>query len=208
MLYLASTSPRRRELLTQIGVAFDVLRVDVSEDPHPGEPALDYVQRLAADKAVAGLQLLRQRGLEGAVLGADTTGLLDGRILAKPMDRDDAIRMLLEMSGRTHEVLTGVALACSGASGDFLQVACSRTAVTFRSIDAAEAGAYWDTGEPADKAGAYGIQGYGAVFVEAIAGSYTGVVGLPLFETAQLLRQAGIPVWQTISENKDGMTHS
>lgn len=195
MLYLASTSPRRRELLTQIGVPFDVLRVAVNEDPRPGEAALDYVQRLAADKAVAGLQLLRQRGLDGAVLGADTTGLLAGRILVKPADRNDAIRMLLEMSGRTHEVLTGVALA----SGDSLQVACSRTAVTFRSIDAAEAGAYWDTGEPADKAGAYGIQGYGAVFVEAIAGSYTGVVGLPLFETAQLLRQAGIPVWQTIS---------
>lgn len=198
MLYLASTSPRRRELLAQIGVPFDVLAVDVNEDPLPGEPALDYVQRLAADKAIAGLRLLQQRGLEGAVLGADTTGLLDGRILAKPADRDDAIRMLLEMSGRTHEVLTGVAVANSAG----VQVACSRTAVTFRPIDAAEAGAYWDTGEPADKAGAYGIQGFGAVFVESIAGSYTGVVGLPLFETAQLLRQAGIPVWQRAGAHK------
>ncbi|NPU92778.1 MAG: septum formation inhibitor Maf [Gammaproteobacteria bacterium] len=198
MLYLASTSPRRRELLAQIGVPFDVLAVDVNEDPLPGELAVDYVQRLAADKAIAGLQLLQQRGLEGAVLGADTTGLLDGRILAKPADRDDAIRMLLEMSGRTHEVLTGVAVANSAG----VQVACSRTAVTFRPIDAAEAGAYWDTGEPADKAGAYGIQGFGAVFVESIAGSYTGVVGLPLFETAQLLRQAGIPVWQRAGAHK------
>lgn len=198
MLYLASTSPRRRELLAQIGVPFDVLAVDVNEDPLPGELAVDYVQRLAADKAIAGLQLLQQRGLEGAVLGADTTGLLDGRILAKPVDRDDAIRMLLEMSGRTHEVLTGVAVANSAG----VQVACSRTAVTFRPIDAAEAGAYWDTGEPADKAGAYGIQGFGAVFVESIAGSYTGVVGLPLFETAQLLRQAGIPVWQRAGAHK------
>lgn len=203
MLYLASTSPRRRELLTQIGVRFDVLRVDVNEDPLPAESALDYVQRLAAEKAAAGLQLLRQRDLDGAVLGADTTGLLDGRILVKPVDRHDAIRMLLEMSGRTHEVLTGVALAFGGgASGDSLLVACSRTAVTFRSIDAAEASAYWDTGEPADKAGAYGIQGFGAVFVESIAGSYTGVVGLPLFETAQLLRQAGIPVWQRAGAHK------
>ena len=198
MLYLASTSPRRRELLAQIGVPFDVLAVEVNEDPLPGESALDYVQRLAADKAVAGLRLLRQRGLEGAVLGADTTGLLDDRILVKPTDRDDAIRMLLEMSGRTHEVLTGVALANSAG----VQVACSRTAVTFRPIAAEEAGAYWDTGEPADKAGAYGIQGFGAVFVEAIAGSYTGVVGLPLFETAQLLRQAGIPVWQRAGAHK------
>lgn len=203
MLYLASTSPRRRELLAQIGVQFDVLAVDVDEDPLPGESALDYVQRLAADKARAGLHLLRQRGLDGAVLGADTTGLLDGRILVKPAGRDDAIRMLLEMSGRTHEVLTGVALAGSGGGNSAdVQVACSRTAVTFRSIDAAEAGAYWDTGEPADKAGAYGIQGFGAVFVEAIAGSYTGVVGLPLFETAQLLRQAGIPVWQRAGAHK------
>ncbi|HVK98960.1 MAG TPA: nucleoside triphosphate pyrophosphatase [Dongiaceae bacterium] len=195
MLYLASTSPRRRELLTQIGVPFQVLAVDVNEDWLPGESAQAYVQRLAADKAMAGWRLLQQQGREGAVLGADTTGLLDDRILVKPTGRDDAVRMLLTMSGRTHEVLTGVALA-SGEGGSDVQVACSRTAVRFRPISAEEAAAYWDTGEPADKAGAYGIQGFGALFVENIAGSYTGVVGLPLFETAQLLRQAGIPVWQ------------
>ena len=195
MLYLASTSPRRRELLTQIGVPFQVLAVDVNEDWLPGESAQAYVQRLAADKAMAGWRLLQQQGREGAVLGADTTGLLDDRILVKPTGRDDAVRMLLTMSGRTHEVLTGVALAY-GEGGSDVQVACSRTAVRFRPISAEEAAAYWDTGEPADKAGAYGIQGFGALFVENIAGSYTGVVGLPLFETAQLLRQAGIPVWQ------------
>lgn len=199
MLYLASTSPRRRELLTQIGVPFDVLRVDVNEDPLAGEAPLDYVRRLAADKARAGWQWLQQSGRAQpgvAVLGADTTGVIDGAILAKPANRDEGVAMLLQLAGRTHQVLTGVALA-SGPLGA-VQVLHSSTDVSFRPISTAEADAYWHTGEPADKAGGYGIQGFGAVFVQQLAGSYTGVVGLPLFETAQLLQQAGIPVWQKI----------
>lgn len=194
MLYMASTSPRRRELLAQIGVPFEVLPVNVDEAARPAESALEYVRRLAADKALAGARVLRQRADSGVVLGADTTVVVDGQILAKPADRDDAIAMLLQLAGRTHQVLTGVALAA--ASGPAVQISHSVTDVTFRPLTEAEAAAYWDTGEPADKAGAYGIQGLGALFVQHIAGSYTGVVGLPLFETAQLLQQAGIALWQ------------
>jgi septum formation protein len=193
MLYLASGSPRRRELLQQIGVPFDVVRAAVDETAHPGEEPLDYVMRLAAAKAQAGFALLRQQGVHGAlVLGSDTAGVLHGEILGKPRDRDDAIAMLVSMGGHTHQVITGVALA--GDAG--VQVAHAITDVTFRPISAREAEAYWATGEPADKAGAYGIQGFGAIFVARIEGSYTGVVGLPLFETAQLLQQAGVAIWQ------------
>lgn len=193
MLYLASGSPRRRELLQQIGVPFARVTAEVDECWRPGEPALDYARRLAAEKAGAGRTLLLQQGIaDPLVLGADTIGLLDEEILAKPRDREDAVAMLLRMAGRTHQVITAVALASVGG----VQVAHSLTAVTFHPLSRQQAEAYWDTGEPADKAGAYGIQGLGAVFVSRIEGSYTGVVGLPLFETAQLLQQAGVPVWQ------------
>lgn len=193
MLYLASGSPRRKELLTQIGVPFQQVSVAVDERWHTAEDPLDYVRRLAADKARAGLAMLQGQGVATpVVLGADTAGVLQGEILGKPCHGDDAIAMLMRMSGRTHQVITGIALATAAG----VQVAHSCTDVTFRTLSEAEAAAYWRTGEPADKAGAYGIQGFGAVFVARIEGSYTGVVGLPLFETAQLLEQAGVPVWQ------------
>lgn len=197
MLYLASGSPRRKELLAQIGVPFQVVSVAVDESWGPGEDPLAYVRRLAADKAAAGLRVLQAQGVTApVVLGADTAGVLEGEILGKPCHREDAIAMLLRMSGRTHQVLTGIALA----TGAGVQVAHSCTDVTFRTLSEAEAAAYWNTGEPADKAGAYGIQGFGAVFVARIEGSYTGVVGLPLFETAQLLARAGVPIWQVTEQ--------
>jgi septum formation protein len=193
MLYLASGSPRRRELLTQIGVRFDLVKTAVDERWRPGEEPLEYVLRLAAEKAQAGLEQLEGRGVRSpVVLGADTAGVLHGEILGKPRDRDDAIAMLLRMGGHTHQVITGIALATDAG----VLVSHSITDVTFRPLSEREAEAYWNSGEPADKAGAYGIQGFGAIFVARIEGSYTGVVGLPLFETAQLLQQAGVPVWQ------------
>lgn len=193
MLYLASGSPRRKELLTQIGVRFDVVKATVDERWRPGEDALEYVLRLAAEKAQAGLEQLEGQGVRSpVVLGADTAGVLHGEILGKPRDRDDAIAMLLRMGGHTHQVMTGIALATDAG----VLVSHSITDVTFRPLSEREAEAYWNSGEPADKAGAYGIQGFGAIFVARIEGSYTGVVGLPLFETAQLLQQAGVPVWQ------------
>ena len=198
MLYLASGSPRRRELLTQIGVPFDLLKVAVDESLRLGEAPLEYVQRLAAEKARAGYEALLHRNLPGGcVLGADTSVVVDGMILGKPAHCADAVTMLTSLSGRSHDVITAIALATPQG----VNVAHSITAVSFRTISPEEAAAYWDTGEPADKAGAYGIQGLGAVFVEGIQGSYTGVVGLPLFETAQLLQQAGIAVWQTGESN-------
>lgn len=194
MLYLASGSPRRRELLQQIGVPFEVVKVTVDESPLAGEDPFDYVLRLAAAKALAGVTWLEQQGVRAPlVLGSDTTGVLHGEILGKPRNRDDAIAMLQRMGGHTHQVITGIALA--GEAG--VQVAHSVTDVTFRPISEREAEAYWNTGEPADKAGAYGIQGFGAIFVARIEGSYTGVVGLPLFETSELLGQAGVAIWQT-----------
>jgi septum formation protein len=190
-VYLASGSPRRRELLMQIGVPFQVLGTSVEESVRPGEPPADYVTRLALAKAAAGEQaslLLPQ-----PVLAADTTVVLDDRILGKPVDRADGERMLLALSGRTHQVLTAVAVA-GGSRG--CESRLSRSEVTFRVISAAEARAYWDTGEPGDKAGGYAIQGRAAVFIAALRGSYSGVMGLPLFETAELLAAAGVPRWR------------
>ena len=193
MLYLASGSPRRKELLDQIGVRFEVIKAEVDESWLAGEDPLEYVLRLAATKAVAGRDKLLLEGLEApVVLGADTAGVLHGEILGKPRNREDAVAMLMRMSGHTHQVVTGVALATEAG----VLVSNSVTDVTFRPLTEREAEAYWDTGEPADKAGSYGIQGLGAIFVARIEGSYTGVVGLPLYETSQLLQQAGIPIWQ------------
>jgi septum formation protein len=189
ILYLASQSPRRRELLAQIGVAHAVLKIDIDESQRAGEAADVYVQRLAREKATAGWRHVEARGLPPLpVLGADTSVVLDGVILGKPIDADDARAMLRRLSGRAHEVLTGVAVC--GPLGT--QVTMSRTQVWFRALSAADIDQYWSTGEPRDKAGSYGIQGRAAIFVERIAGSYTGVVGLPLFETAALLRPYGI----------------
>lgn len=189
-VYLASGSPRRRELLTQIGVPFQVLNLAVDEGVVPGETAEGYVCRLAGAKAAAGWQQSRLVAA-APVLGADTAVVLDGRILGKPEDRADGERMLRELSGRTHEVFTAVALATSSG----LEWRTSRSEVTFRSIAAHEAHEYWDTGEPHDKAGGYAIQGRAAIFIENLRGSYSGVMGLPLYETAELLKRAGVPRW-------------
>lgn len=189
VVYLASQSPRRRELLDQIGVAHRVLAVDIDETRRAGETAADYVQRLAREKAAAGRAAAQAQGLAPLpVLGADTAVVLDGHILGKPADAAAARATLQCLAGRAHDVLTGVALQTAAG----VEVALSRTTVWFRALDAAEIDAYWASGEPRDKAGAYGIQGRAAVFVERIEGSYSGVVGLPLFETAALLRRAGI----------------
>ncbi|MFN2309844.1 MAG: nucleoside triphosphate pyrophosphatase [Gammaproteobacteria bacterium] len=191
-IYLASNSPRRRELLDQIGVTHRVLRVEVDEDPRPGEAADALVQRLALDKARAGRAGLPP-GDARPVLGADTVVVCDAQILGKPPTREVGLAMLNALSDRWHEVLTAVALAAG--SREHCQICRSR--VRFRAIAPAEAAAYWDTTEPADKAGGYAIQGLGAVFVAELTGSYSGVMGLPLFETAQLLDAFGIAVFAT-----------
>lgn len=182
-LILASSSPRRKEILTGMGLAFAVRLVDVDETPREAEAAGDMVLRLAAAKAVAG-----GVGPGEIIIGADTAVVLDKAIFGKPTDEADALRMLAALSGRTHKVLTGLAVASAGK----VTTALSSTDVRFREIDPDEARRYWQSGEPGDKAGAYAIQGRGGVFVEAIMGSYTGVVGLPVFDTARLLREAGI----------------
>lgn len=187
-LVLASASPRRRELLAQIGVPFSVAPVDIDETPLVDESARDYVLRLAQEKALAGFQCTEGH----PVLGSDTTVTVDGHILGKPCDRSDAISMLQRLSGRTHQVMTAIALAT--VNGVYARVVT--TQVTFRVLSIEECERYWDTEEPCDKAGGYGIQGLGAVFVTNIQGSYTGVVGLPLCETAELLTRAGLQVWQ------------
>jgi septum formation protein len=186
-VYLASGSPRRRELLQQIGVAFRVIGAAVDETALPAEAPADYVSRLAEAKAQAGWQGLPQTAA-APVLAADTAVVLDGRILGKPRDRQDAESMLTALSGRTHQVLTAVALR----HADSCQVKVSDSLVTFRQLSPPEVSAYWDTEEPRDKAGAYAIQGVAAIFIADLRGSYSGVMGLPLFETAQLLASAGI----------------
>ena len=185
-VYLASQSPRRRELLGQIGVAHAVLAVDLDEAPLPGEVPEDYARRVALDKARAG-RAVRPAGAEVPVLAADTLVTLDGRILGKPRDAGEAAAMLRLLSGRTHRVLTAVALI-----GTAERLALSESQVSFRTIPDWEARAYWATGEPADKAGGYAIQGLGALFVRELRGSYSGVMGLPLHETALLLAEEGI----------------
>jgi len=187
VICLASMSPRRRELLAQIGVPHTVAAAHVDEGLLPGEAPADYVARLARLKATT----IRQRGEKLPVLAADTSVVLEGSVYGKPEDRAMALAMLESLAGRTHQVLTAVALAT--ARGIALRVNCS--SVRFRDIERAEMEAYWDTGEPCDKAGSYAIQGYGAVFVASLSGSYSGVMGLPLFETAELLRDAGIRCW-------------
>lgn len=197
-LYLASQSPRRLELLRQIGLAPAVLRLrngsgrlDVDETPLPEEPALDYVLRLARLKAEAGELARHRRSLaDWPIVAADTTVTLDGRILGKPADGEEAAAMLRAYSGRAHSVLTGVAVVFQGR----LAVALSESTVAFRALSEAEIRAYVASREPFDKAGGYGIQGRAALFIEHLSGSYSGVMGLPLFETAQLLREVGFPV--------------
>ncbi|MGQ7815545.1 Maf family protein [Metapseudomonas furukawaii] len=191
MLYLASGSPRRRELLAQIGVPHVTLVASIDETARPGESASTYVERLAREKALVGLATLDDPR-DACVLGADTAVVLDGCILGKPADREDALATLARLSGREHEVLTAIALASAGRCES--RVVASR--VRFRPISPCEIDAYWSSGEPVDKAGSYAIQGLGAVFVSRVEGSYSAVVGLPLLETAEMLAEFGIPCWQ------------
>jgi septum formation protein len=195
-LYLASRSPRRRELLTQMGVAFDTLifraglRCDpqVDESVHADESALDYVERVARAKADHGIDLLAERRLPmRPILAADTTLEFAGEIIGKPVDDADATAILQHLSGQTHRVLTGVAVSHEGRT----EYVVSVSEVRFRKIDDEEIRHYVRSGEPMDKAGAYGIQGRAGLFVEHLAGSYTGVMGLPVCETGELLKRFG-----------------
>lgn len=185
---LASVSPRRRELLLQIGVPHKVVGADIDETARSGEAPRDYVVRMARQKALA----VRERGEILPVLAADTTVVLEDVIYGKPRDREDGIAMLRRLSGRTHEVLTAVAVANAGE----VSLRLSVSSVRFRPLTLEECNAYWETGEPRDKAGGYAVQGAAAVFIESLSGSYSGVMGLPLFETAELLRAAGVPYWR------------
>lgn len=187
-LILASTSPRRAELLRQIGVRFEQRDIDVDESPRPGEVAAEMALRLANAKARAGLATSTD---DAVVLAADTLVSIDGEALGKPRDREDGLAMLHRLSGRRHEVYTAVAMAWSGEIKAFLSV----SHVDFRPLTDDEVRAYWDTGEPADKAGGYAIQGHAAAFITRLEGSFSGVMGLPLFETAELLKQAGLSIW-------------
>ncbi len=200
MIYLASRSPRRRELLTQIGVKFEALLFregtrqdsDTDDSVLPGEQPGDYVRRVTRLKSQAAWQrVVMRRGLQRKpVLAADTTVVLGNEILGKPAGRDDAARILGLLSGTQHRVLTAVALQLE----DRFEIAVSESLVTFATLDEARISAYIQTGEPFDKAGAYGIQGRAGAFVERLEGSYTGVMGLPLYETANLLRLFGVTV--------------
>ncbi|OLY75905.1 septum formation protein Maf [Pseudomonas sp. ATCC PTA-122608] len=193
-LYLASGSPRRRELLTQIGVPFTVVSAAIDETPLTHESPASYVERLARGKAVAGRAALAE-ATGVCVLGADTAVILDGQILGKPLDQADALAMLLALSDREHEVLTAIALI----DGQRCETRLVSSRVRFRKISADEATTYWHSGEPQDKAGGYAIQGLAAVFVAGLNGSYSAVVGLPVCETAELLGQFGIPCWQNLT---------
>ena len=186
-IYLASASPRRRELLRQIGVVYRLLRIEIDETPLAGESPDDYVVRLALAKAKAGCAALGRRQ-PAPVLGADTAVVVDDAILGKPRDREEGLAMLARLSGREHQVLSAVALATPTRNA----VKVQESGVRFRPLTLAECAAYWDSGEPCDKAGSYGIQGQAAAFIADLRGSYSGVMGLPLFETAELLREFGL----------------
>lgn len=193
-LYLASKSPRRRELLQQIGVPHQVIAADVAEVPRTQESPRDYVQRLAREKAEAGYANVQRLQLAlKPVLGADTIVVINNEILEKPRSAAHAAAMLHQLAGTTHEVMTAVALVDAAK----VSVKLSLTEVTFRALTEAEIAAYWLTGEPCDKAGGYGIQGLGAVFVQQIHGSYSGVVGLPIAQTLELLQEFSLPWWQS-----------
>jgi len=188
-IILASASPRRRQLLAQIGIECAARPVDLDEIANPGEAPGDYVRRLALAKARA-CRALATTPDDAIFLGADTAVIVDDEILGKPADREDARAMLRRLSDREHEVMTAVALI--GGDREAVRVSVSR--VGFGSVSDAAIAAYWETGEPADKAGGYAIQGRAAAFIHHVSGSYSGVVGLPLFETVELLRGFGIPV--------------
>lgn len=183
MIILASQSPRRAELLRQVGVAFRVEPAHIDEQVHADERAADYVERMAIAKA----RTVHLALPDHPVLGSDTAVVLDQTILGKPANREEGIRMLLALSRRTHDVLTGVAVMA-----DRVHYRLSVSQVRFREISREEAAAYWETGEPHDKAGAYAVQGLAAAFIEHIEGSFSGIMGLPLFETMQILNEIGV----------------
>ena len=193
MIYLASQSPRRAELLRQIGVTFEQLVGEIDETPGSGEMPADYVLRMAREKADAGWQKIVASGMKiRPLLASDTTVVYQDKILGKPDNEHDARRILALLSGNTHQVMTAVAIT----DGQQFRTELSVTDVVFKELSDQLIEDYIASGEPADKAGAYGIQGYGAVLVAGISGSYSGVVGLPLMETAQLLADFGLPCWQ------------
>ena len=185
---LASASPRRRELLSGIGLAFDIDKPDIEESPIRGETASDYVRRLAGEKA----RTVLQRQSNRLILAADTTVVIDGDILEKPKSKDEGVEMLQRLSGTRHQVMTGVAIINDDRESSFV----STSYVIFRALAEDEILWYWNTGEPRDKAGGYGLQGAGGAFIEAINGSYSNVIGLPLAETVSLLRSFGVKVMQ------------
>jgi septum formation protein len=190
-LMLASASPRRRELLWQLGVPHDARPADIDERRLPGEGMEQCVQRLAHQKAERIFQL-QPRAQRLPVLAADTIVVLGDGLLGKPAGRTECLAMLQLLSGKEHRVLTAVAMQTDAGISSHL----SESRVRFRELNPEECAAYWDTGEPCDKAGAYAIQGYAAAFIGELHGSYSGVMGLPLYETADLLRRAGIAAWQ------------
>lgn len=185
-MVLASASPRRRELLHQIGIIFRVVAADIEEIPLTEEKPGDFVLRMARGKA---LEVMRREGARLPVLGSDTAVILDGQILGKPVDRGDAIAMLSSLSGKTHEVFSAVAVAVSETK---IHEALNVTRVTFSRLEPQWIESYCDTGDPMDKAGAYGVQGKAAEKISRIEGSFYGVMGLPLYETAQLLKRAEV----------------
>ena len=198
-IYLTSKSPRRRELLRQIGIEFEILMLRegdvrdgaVSEIVLPGEAPEDYVARVAREKAESGAGAVLWRKLpQRPVLASDTTVTLDGLILGKPANMEDAVSTLKLLSGRTHQVLTSVAVMANGQMFEAMQ----RSEVTFGELSEHTLRAYCALSEPYDKAGGYAVQGYAAQFIERITGSYSGIMGLPLFETTQLLQKAGIKI--------------
>ena len=211
MIHLASRSPRRHLLLRQIGIAFTIIDAPIDEVRHPGEPPRRFVERMAREKVLAGLRAVGD-ALAAPVLAADTAVVLDDRVLGKPRDEAHAMEMLLALSGRMHRVISAVAISggdtrvaaatgdsghrpdAGAAPGTAPRCATSVSRVWFRETTCEERHDYCATGEPLDKAGAYAIQGRAATFVTRLEGSYSGVMGLPLFETAALLREAGIRV--------------
>lgn len=191
-VYLASQSPRRKSLLASLGVTFEVLPIEVDEQIEPLESAEDYVARVARDKAQAGLDALAQRGEAGPlVIGSDTAVVVDRDVLGKPTDYNHYAEMMELLSGRAHAVMTSVALA----SHEHIDVRVVTSRVVFADLMPEQIRAYWETGEPADKAGGYAVQGLASVFIKRIEGSYSAIVGLPLRETAQMLTSQGVPVW-------------
>ena len=189
MIYLASQSPRRRELLSQIGVSYELVHTDIDEIPLAGESPMEYVVRMAKEKALSAASQYQDKPL----LAADTTVVCENNILGKPRDRSHYLEMMHCLSGNTHEVITAIAIT-RGSDPSLLTTASSSSEVRFRDLNDTEIEAYWQTGEPGDKAGGYAIQGLAAAFISEIRGSYSGIMGLPLFETAELLKKFAVNV--------------